>query len=167
MKALGKSFFLFITGMAAVMMTTTMKVEGFVQTATKRASFKKSSLTQEAVDIFGAKYPFNQTPVKKSTLSKLAGLGVPKVDIDGTRYDKFGKGSGKRLTDISEKQAADTFNEIARLYGGERAIQMVKIFPICLAFDKKQFAGSFSEWCTIFGVEETQEMYVDKETLNH
>jgi hypothetical protein len=151
------SIFLLVTSF-----TLAVVVEGFFQTAAKAATpFKKSSLTQEAIDIFGDKYPFNQAPTEKSVLSKFAGFGVPKVDIDGTRYDKFGKeGSSKRLTDITEKQAADSFNELARLYGEERAIQMVKISPICLAFDRAQFAGSFTEWSTIFGEEETQEMYV-------
>ena len=141
---------------------TVVVVEGFFQNAAKAATpFKKSSLTQDAIDIYGTKYPFNQAPKEKSVLSKYAGFGVPKVDIDGTKYDKFGKeGSSKRLTDITEKQASDSFNELARLYGEERAIQMVKISPICLAFDKAQFAGSFTEWSSIFGEEETQEMYV-------
>jgi hypothetical protein len=123
---------------------------------------KASSLTQEAVDIFGSKYPYNRQPKEKTIFDSYVSLGVPKTDIDGTRYDKVGKGTGKRLTDITEKQAADSFNEIASIYGAERAIQMVKIFPICLTFDKSQFKNSFEEWRQTFGDEETKEMYVEK-----
>jgi hypothetical protein len=132
------------------------KATAFFQSAAP--AVKKSPLAQEAVDIFGQRYPFNQAPKEKSFLSKYAKLGVPEVDIDGTRYEKVGKGSGKRMTDISEKQAAETFNQLAAIYGGDRAIEMVKIFPICLAFDKKQFKGSFDAWSEVFGVEETKDM---------
>ncbi|KAG7348424.1 hypothetical protein IV203_017129 [Nitzschia inconspicua] len=124
----------------------------------QQATASKSKLTQQAVDIFGEKFPYNQPPRKKWILDQYVSLGVPKTDIDGTRYDKVGKGNGKRLTDITEKQAADAFNQIASLYGGERAIEMVKIFPICLAFDKTQFKDSFAAWSGIFGEEETKEM---------
>jgi hypothetical protein len=119
----------------------------------------KSTLTQQAVDIFGEKYPYNQAPRKRGILDKYVALGVPKIDIDGTRYDKVGTNNGsKRMTDITAKKAADTFNQIASLYGDQRAIEMVKIFPICLAFDKSQFKDSFVAWSGIYGVEETKEM---------
>jgi hypothetical protein len=122
------------------------------------AVVSKSSLTQQAVDIFGEKFPFNQAPRKKGILDKYVALGVPKMDIDGTRYDKVGQGTGKRMTDITEKQAANTFNQIASLYGEARAIEMVKTFPICLAFDQSQFEDSFAAWSGIYGVEETKDM---------
>jgi hypothetical protein len=141
------SSLLLLSSMAAV-------ADAFFQQAT----VKKSNLAQQAVDIFGEKFPYNQPPRKKGILDKYVGLGVPKTDIDGTRYDKIGKGTGKRLTDITEKQAADAFNQIASLYGGERAIEMVKIFPICLAFDKSQFKDSFTAWSGIYGEEETKDM---------
>ena len=140
----------------AILACLTTVSQAFFQQAVPSA--KKSSLAQEAVDIFGSKYPFNQPPKEKGLLDQYVGFGVPKTDIDGTRYDKFGKGSGKRLTDISEKQAADAFNQIASLYGEERAIEMVKIFPICLAFDKSQFQNSFAAWSEIYGEEETKDM---------
>jgi hypothetical protein len=124
----------------------------------QQAVASKSGLTQQAVDIFGEKFPYNQAPRKKGILDKYVALGVPKTDIDGTRYDKVGKGTGKRMTDITEKQAANTFNQIASLYGEDRAIEMVKIFPICLAFDNSQFKDSFAAWSGIYGVEETKEM---------
>ncbi|KAL3923398.1 MAG: hypothetical protein SGILL_001679 [Bacillariaceae sp.] len=123
----------------------------------KTATTKTPSLTQEAVDIFGNLYPYGQAPREKTALSKLSGIGVPKVDIDGTRYDK--PRTGKRLTDISEKEAADSFNTLASIYGAERALDMVKIFPICLTFNKSEFKGSFEAWTEVFGEEETKEMY--------
>lgn len=125
----------------------------------QQAAVTKSNLAQQAVDIYGEKFPYNQAPRKKGILDKYVALGVPQVDIDGTRYDKIGKGTGKRMTDITQKQAADAFNQMASLYGEERAIEMVKIFPICLAFDKSQFKDSFGAWSDVFGEEETKEMW--------
>lgn len=136
-----------------------LSVDGFFQQSAKvSGGAKKSTLTQDAIDIFGSKFPFNQPPKRKTFLDKYVSLGVPQMDIDGTRYDKIGKGDGKRMTDITEKQAADTFNQIVSLYGEGRAIEMVKIFPICLAFNKSEFKNSFNAWSEIYGVEETKEM---------
>lgn len=132
--------------------------EGFFQVVPKSAKTYKSPLAQKAVEVYGDKYPFNQAPKKKSFLDQYTSLGVPAVDVDGTKYRTAGKGTGIRLTDISEERAADTFNELAKSYGDDRALQMVKTFPICLAFDKKQFAGTYKEWSGIFGEEETKDM---------
>ena len=145
--------FILLVGMAAT-------ANAFFQSAAP--AMKKSNFAQEAVDVYGQQYPFGQAPKEKSILSKYAKFGVPEVDIDGTRYDKVGKGTGKRMTDITEKQAADTFNQLASVYGGERALEMVKIFPVCLTFNKEQFKGSFDAWTDVFGEEETKEMYVNE-----
>mmetsp|Transcript_16637 Transcript_16637/g.45772 ORF Transcript_16637/g.45772 Transcript_16637/m.45772 type:complete len:225 (-) Transcript_16637:393-1067(-) len=131
---------------------------GFFQTAAKKASAKVSPFAQEAIDIYGAKYSYDRAPRQDSFFDSISRVGVPTTDIDGTKVLKQTENSGKRITDRTEKDVAATFNAIASIYGEERAIEMVKIFPICLSFDPDAFSGTFDIWSEIFGEEETQDM---------
>lgn len=129
---------------------------GFFQK--KPAGAAISPLAQEAVEIYGAKYSYNKAPREDSILDSLSRVGVPKTDIDGTKV-MTGKGKdGRRITDMQEKEVAATFNGLAAVYGGERALEMVKIFPFCLGFDSANFAPTFAIWAEIFGEEETKDM---------
>mmetsp|Transcript_8031 Transcript_8031/g.12294 ORF Transcript_8031/g.12294 Transcript_8031/m.12294 type:complete len:219 (-) Transcript_8031:70-726(-) len=129
---------------------------GFFQNAGKAA--KSSPLAQEAVDIYGAKFGYGRAPIKENAFDSISKLGVPKTDIDGTRLTKRTENAGKRITDSTEKQVAATFNGLAAVYGEERAIEMVKIFPICMSFDSKAFAATFAIWKDIYGEDETKDM---------
>ena len=51
-----------------------------------------------------------------------------------------------------------TFNELARLYGDDEALKMVKIMPSVLRFDSKNFEGSLASWTEQFGSEKAQAM---------
>jgi hypothetical protein len=66
--------------------------------------------------------------------------------------------SGRRLTDIDEKRARAAFSELAKLYGPEDALEMVKTFPTGLAFNYKTFGESLNEFTTIFGEEKAKAM---------
>jgi hypothetical protein len=116
-----------------------------------------SPLTKQAVEIFNAKYPFNRPPPKKD---KFANFGMPNYDIDGTKLssEREAARTGKRLTDISEAEATASFNELAQLYGEDRAIEMCKTMPIILVFDLKQFAGALEQYASIFGEEKAKDM---------
>ena len=132
---------------------------GFFQNAGKKTSVKISPFAQEAVEIFGDNYgSYNRAPYKENALDSLSKIGVPKTDIDGTKILKKRENPGRRITDLSEKEVAATFNGLANVYGEERAIAMVKIFPICMSFNPKAFAASFAIWSEIFGEEKTLDM---------
>jgi hypothetical protein len=73
--------------------------------------------------MFDAKFPFNRPLVKKN---KFANFGMPNYDIDGTKLSKDKPSSGKRFTDISEKDATASFIKLAQLYGEDRAFEMFK-----------------------------------------
>jgi hypothetical protein len=119
----------------------------------------KSAFADEAIAVFGEKYPFGREPIKQPPfLEALLSAGVPARDIDGTEYKMNGDTKGKRFTDISEKQARATFAELSKLYGEEYALEMTKALPICLSFDKALFAGSLKEYIGIFGEEEAKAM---------
>ena len=122
---------------------------------TPGGSAKASPLAQEAVEIFGAKYPFGRAPPKSSIMGD---FGMPDRDLDGTKLKKASSGAGKRLTDISETEAAASFNSLAKIYGDERALEMTKRLPIILSFDKNEFSPCYTAWAEIFGDEETKEM---------
>lgn len=114
-----------------------------------RAAVTKSSPeTAEAVDIFLTKFPPGRP------LPKTSRLGVP--DAIKTKYD--GQTERKRLTDIPEDKLKVNFNALAKVYGPEQALEMVKILPIVLSFNSNWFQPSFDEYAEIFGAEEAKAM---------
>lgn len=118
---------------------------------------KKSSAASEALKVFKTKFS-DRTPVKAAAWRK---IGMPYRDIDGTTYKITKTGElSKRLTDISDKDALASFDELAKLYGAEEALGMVKTMPIILAFNRKEFAGCRKEWKEIFGDEESKAMVI-------
>ena len=120
------------------------------------AKAKLSPFTEEAIAIYNKNFPFGREPPKPSPF---VDFGMPNQDFDGTRI-KSKNPSKKRLTDSTPEQAKKSFNELARLYGDERALKMVKAQPICLAFDVKNFDKCLESWTNVFGLEAAQEMVV-------
>lgn len=112
---------------------------------------KSNAATEEAVAIFGKNFPYNRAPPKQTS-----NVGVPYADIDGTRIRN--KNGGRRLTDLTEKQVAANFKEMAKVYGEEQALEMVKIMPVSLSFNAKNFAPSLKCYAEEFGLEESKEM---------
>jgi hypothetical protein len=126
---------------------------------TQKKAAKGSPLAKEAAEIFYQKYPKDA-----ATSSPLGTLGVPSKDFDGTElkrnYKKAPRKDGERrsLAGLSETEAISNFNAMASVYGEDRAIEMVKISPLCLAFDKKFLGETFNLWAEQFGEEETKDM---------
>jgi hypothetical protein len=95
-----------------------------------KASFS-SPLVEEALD----KYPFKFRPDNEPV---------------GTK--------GRPLFATSERQARETFNELARLYGDEQALEMIKIQPMALCFTSRNFEPCLEAWTEQFGLEAAQAM---------
>lgn len=122
--------------------------DGFAAKAPKAAD--------QAVAIFGKSFPFGRPPAPPSPLVR---FGMPTQDFDGTQLMKSKyKNPGKRLTDISEKDARANFAELAKCYGEEAALDMVKAMPICLSFYRKNYKPSLDAFSEIFGKEEAKGM---------
>jgi hypothetical protein len=118
---------------------------------------KQSVLASEAIQVFKQTYP-DRPPV---TVPAWRQFGMPNRDIDGTTYNVVKPGQAlKRLSDISEKEALASFAELAKLYGEEETLGMVKAMPIILAFSKKEFAGCRKAWSEIFGDEACKAMVI-------
>lgn len=98
---------------------------------TAKSSSKASPLAEEAL----ALYPFNFRPENEP------------VDAPGRP---------KLCT--TESKALKCFNEMARLYGDERALKMVKTTPIVLTFNSANFEGSLNAWAEQFELEAAQNM---------
>lgn len=124
------------------------------------AAMKSFAEADEAVSIYDAKYPFDRPPLEKSSLTEFLSFGVPNTDVDGTQYKTYDRSAtpGPRLTDISEKDARATFNELAKCYGAESALEMTKAQPLILTFKRDVFAASLKEYSAIFGEEEAKAM---------
>ena len=73
-----------------------------------------------------------------------------------------GKSSGgeesRLITQIPKSQALKTFNELARLYGHDRALKIVKTQPTCLLFKADNFQECFEIWTDMYGEESTKDM---------
>jgi hypothetical protein len=109
----------------------------------------------EAVLIYTQRYPSKgeyKTPFFNS-------WGVPRTDIDGTptSRSKYTNDS-RRIFDIDEKRIRSTFQELAKVYGTEEALQMTNDMPAILAFDKRNFKPTLIEFGKIFGDQEAKEM---------
>mmetsp|Transcript_59391 Transcript_59391/g.66465 ORF Transcript_59391/g.66465 Transcript_59391/m.66465 type:complete len:224 (-) Transcript_59391:56-727(-) len=134
----------------------------FQKAAVKKTSSPISPITQEAVDIWGAKFSYDPAPPReKNFLNDIARLGVPKNDpFDGTPiYTKKSPDEvGFRFTDLTETEIINNFSALAAVYGEERSIEMVKIFPLSLSFDSKIFSETFSVWSEIYGEEKAMDM---------
>jgi hypothetical protein len=154
MMAKTKTSYVRLLALAIILATST--TEGFFASKPGGAKAKSSPQADKAVEIFDKNYSFNRPPVKSSPLSR---FGMPVKDFDGTVLQKRAEGTaGKRLTDIDEKQARTTFNELAKLYGDEEALKMVKDFPICLVFNKNKFGHSLDALIRNFGEEKAKGM---------
>lgn len=145
-----------------IMMATL--ADAFFQTAKKVSTPATSPLAEEAAEIFFNKYPFRK---EIKNVNPLGNIGMPDRDIDGTRYKKTAPKAGERrsLADISEDKAKTTFSGIAKIYGEDEALEMVKIFPLALAFDEKKIAEVFGIWSELFGEEETKGMVLRNPAL--
>ena len=62
------------------------------------------------------------------------------------------------FSDRDEKYLKAGFKELAKAYGEDSALQMVKDLPICLAFNRKNFGPSLIELAKTFGDEEARGM---------
>jgi len=109
----------------------------------------------EALAIYQKRYPDKGS--NKSLF--FTSWGVPKRDIDGSQIKKSSSTStNKRIFDIDDKQQRAAFQELARIYGQEVALQMTRDLPSILAFNRKNFKPSLQEFSNIFGTEEAKEM---------
>lgn len=127
------------------MISSVTLVDGFVSSTLRirttstplyafgRATRSKSSpLLDEAL----AAYPFRFQPEKKT-----------------------GTESGEKLyASVTQKQATTCFNELARLYGDEEALAIVKIQPRTLTFSSEFFEPCLEAWTEQFGLEASQAM---------
>ena len=113
-------------------------------------------LMDEAIAIYDSKFPFGRGPPKRDFRGD---FGMPNQDFDGTRVKTTNNDeTPARLTDITEEQARGTFAELTKLYTEDRAIEMVKAMPICLAFKKDRFAPCLEIFAEEFGLEAAQDM---------
>lgn len=85
---------------------------------------------------------------------------MPVADIDGTKYKvaKSGEKMGKTFSDRSEKDLKATFKELAKVYGSDAALKMVKDNPLVLAASRKNFQPSLKAFAKNFGEEDAKAM---------
>lgn len=119
------------------------------------SSGKLSIATDEAVAIYSNRYPFNRPPPPPASR-----FGLPLRDLDGTTVllKSATTGERKRLTDLSEKQVRANFVAMAKVYGEDQALEMVRALPVALSFNAKNFAPTLTAFAERFGEEESKAM---------
>jgi len=116
---------------------------------------KKSSLADDAVSVFQTAFP-KKEPYKAA---QWVSWGVPSRDIDGTPIKVAESGEvGRRQCEIDANQCRASFAALSKVYGEEQSLEMTRIMPIILTFEKKCFEPSFKEWSEIFGDDEARAM---------
>jgi len=143
--------------LSLVLMSSSI-VNGFFGNNNKSAkkSKKLSFLTvEEALAIYDKKYPFDRAPPEKNPWDELLSKGMPDRDliVDDSSLQKK-----SRFSDIGKDRATSTYLELCTIYDEDRALDMVKAQPLCLAFDASIMATSFAIWEGKYGSTETKDM---------
>lgn len=114
----------------------------------KKAVVKSSPFADEAIEIYTSKY-------SKGARQKFffESWGMP------GSYNKP-ENSSESIFERKQEELKSTFNTIASLYGEEEALNMVKIQPGVLAFNKDNFGPSLSAFGEKFGADEAREMVI-------
>ena len=147
------SFLVSLTPMLRFLLLATLAVSSLAFGLNKAST---STSAKAAVEIFQKKYPVKPRP-KRSILTT---AGMPGRDIDGTQYRvaKMDDPVGPRFSERDPKDLQATYQALAKVYGDEAALQMVKDLPIALAFNRNWFAPSLKEFAKTFGEEEAKAM---------
>ena len=87
-------------------------------------------------------FGFNQP--KRATSAKSAASSSPRLDDALSSYPFVVK-------DEDRPALTATFNELARLYGDDEALQMVKVTPRVFKFDRDNFEPCLDSWTEQFG----------------
>ena len=114
----------------------------------------------------GVASAFGVTPSSSSSsraVSTFLSMASPLADEALACYPYVFRASAnaekRTMMDITKQQALTTFEELARLYGDERAVGMVKVQPLVLGLaNPDYFEPTFNTWSEIFGVDQTQAM---------
>ena len=117
-------------------------------------------ILEEACAIYNKRFESKRKPKNRPFF---ASWGMPKRDIDGTEIGAIGEGGtamGKSLFDIDDARMRTSFTEIARLYGEDNALDIVKALPNVLAFDSSNFSPALDAFGEIFGEDEANAMII-------
>jgi len=114
-----------------------------------------SPQADEAIQIFSKKFPFDRPPPSESNLVR---IGMPSSILGGPPPAEDASKPRRRLTDVNETTARETFAELADLYGAAEAVEMVKNFPLALALKRERFGPALAEFGKIFGEEQAEKM---------
>ena len=107
-----------------------------------------------------AAFRFGGGGAKKSSakMSPFAEEALASYPLKFRPEDEAKDAPGRPKICTTKSQALKTFNEMARLYGDERALKMVKILPQTLTFNSANFEACLNSWTEQFELEPAQKM---------
>jgi hypothetical protein len=140
-----------LTTMPQPASTTSLAFFGTKAISNKKSS-KSSPLADEAVELYTAKFIRGSSNGGKFFFSS---WGMP-----GSMTDSYQKPADRLIFARKNTELVASFNTLASLYGDDVALQMVKIQPGVLAFNKDNFQPSLEAFGTKFGIDEAKGMIV-------
>jgi hypothetical protein len=132
--------------------TTALAFFGTKATSNKKSSSKSSPLADEAVEIYTTKFSTSNANGGKFFFSS---WGMP-----GSMTDSYEKPADRLIFARKNSELVASFNILASLYGDDVALQMVKIQPGVLAFNKDNFRPSLEAFANKFGIDEAKGMII-------
>jgi hypothetical protein len=118
------------------------------------ATSTTSTTTASAISLFNKKG--SSTSSKSS--SPLVEEALALYPFQFRPDDEPLKAKGRPMFAASQRQARTTFNQLAKLYGDEQALGMVKIQPMCLCFTSSNFEPCLEAWTEQFGEDAAKAM---------
>lgn len=116
--------------------------------------FLASFLLVRQCDGFG---PLSRGSSTKKSPSPLAEEAVGLYPFQ-FRPDNQPRSRASPITEITKAQALKAFNEMARIYGDESALKMVRTKPVVLGFNAENFQPTLDNWSEQFDEEAAKDM---------
>lgn len=133
-----------------------LQVQAFGPFATTTTKATTPVQVDAAVALYQKKYPPNRAPRRRAFN---AGVGMPVRDIDGTKFNVAKDSTmGKVFSDRSETDLKATYTALAKYFGNEDALQMVKDFTLVLAMNRNNLVPIMAAYGETFGADKAKEM---------
>ena len=123
----------------------------------KSSTTWKTTSSASALSLFNKKSSFKASSSSSSS-SPLVEQALNKYPFVFRPAGEARNAAGRPKIATSETEARAAFNELARLYGDQQALDMVSIQPLILCFPSNDFGPCLTAWSEKFGEEQAKAM---------
>eukprot|EP00633_Aureoumbra_lagunensis_P011048 CAMPEP_0197329038 /NCGR_PEP_ID=MMETSP0892-20130614/5377_1 /TAXON_ID=44058 ORGANISM="Aureoumbra lagunensis, Strain CCMP1510" /NCGR_SAMPLE_ID=MMETSP0892 /ASSEMBLY_ACC=CAM_ASM_000538 /LENGTH=202 /DNA_ID=CAMNT_0042825435 /DNA_START=2298 /DNA_END=2906 /DNA_ORIENTATION=+ len=109
--------------------------------------------------------PLDQTIRHDRSTSKIQAASSAETEACAMFEQKHGRAKPGSYFFVEEKRRKSTFQVLAKIYGTDVALEMVRRNPSCLAYDSRNFSPSLAKFAETFGQEESKAMMLRNPNL--